>query len=565
MKANILKHPLVIILAVGIGVVIGLYNRDISAFFRIRDFANAIYIPGQIYLFYLQMTVIPIIITAISSSLGRMLRSNTNSGLIKRMCIVFLLGLSLTAVVGILVGFIGKPGADLGAATRRLLTDLISEHGSSGSDALEISLSGSANIIQNNSGGIGSFLVNLIPSNIFQALALGSTMAVVFFSITFGIAIGFINDESAELLINILSSIFEAFQKLVNASLYLLPFGLVCLMAGQIAQVGVLVFMAMSKFIFLYCIGTALLFFITTIFIWVRSGIANPFKVLGMLFEPMLLAFATRNSMATLPSAINCLTNKMQFDKTAVNLTLPLGMTLGRFGNIYYFAVAVFFVAQIYGMTITPSQMGLIFFGVLLAGTATAGASGIVTISVISIALTPLNLPVEAILVILMAIDPIIDPFRTLYLVYGNMAATAMIAGRKKVLVNTLNVVLRKGGKSPLLTHDSNGNLVGYEINLLAEIARRLGKTLNVAEGMLPGDEPIDIIGGCVVKTQQAPRGFVYSTPWAFMNDHKIKLPLCFMLQPMSPESAKIDAIIKSLNSENYLKTSQKNERVNVS
>jgi Na+/H+-dicarboxylate symporter len=119
-------------------------------------------------------------------------------------------------------------------------------------------------------------------------------------------------------------------------------------MAGQIAQVGVMVFMAMSKFIILYITGTVILFIIATILIWIRSGIKNPFKVLAMLFEPIMLAFATRNSMATLPSAINSLGDKMSFDKTTVNLTLPLGMTLGRFGNIYYFAVAVFFVAQIY-------------------------------------------------------------------------------------------------------------------------------------------------------------------------------------------------------------------------
>jgi adenylate cyclase len=201
-------------------------------------------------------------------------------------------------------------------------------------------------------------------------------------------------------------------------------------MAEQIAAVGIQIFMAMSKFIALYCIGTGILFVLATLVIWRRSGQKNPFKVLSIMFEPVMLALATRNSMAALPSAINCLHRSLGFDKNQVNLTLPLGMTLGRFGNIFYFGVAVFFVAQLYGTNLTIVSYVIILIGVILAGTATAGASGIVTISVIGIALSPLNLPVEAVLVIFMAIDPIIDPFRTLLLVYANIAATAVVADR---------------------------------------------------------------------------------------------------------------------------------------
>ncbi|MDR2094554.1 MAG: dicarboxylate/amino acid:cation symporter [Treponema sp.] len=429
MTVKLLKHPLVILLSVAIGVVIGLYNTPLSAVFGVQSFAQIISMPGQVYLFYLQMTVIPIIITAISSSIGKLLRTKTSRGLIRKMCLVFLAGIAVTALVGMAVGMAGQPGAGLGGDTHALLTSLISSHtGGEVSDVLEVTLSGVEDAAPAAAFGLEVFLTSLIPSNIFSALAFGSTMAVVFFSIVFGIAIGFVKDQSADMLIKFLSAIFETFQKLVSASLYLLPFGLICLMAGQIAQVGVLIFMAMSKFIILYCAGTTVLFIITTVIIWLRSGIANPLKMLTLLFEPVMLAFATRNSMSTLPSAITCLDDKMNFDRTTVNLTLPLGITLGRFGNIFYFAVAVFFVVQIYGAELAPAQYAMIFFGVILAGTATAGASGIVTLSVISIALSPLNLPVEAVLVIFMAIDPVIDPFRTLLLVYGNIGATTLIA-----------------------------------------------------------------------------------------------------------------------------------------
>jgi hypothetical protein len=199
-------------------------------------------------------------------------------------------------------------------------------------------------------------------------------------------------------------------------------------MAGQIAQVGIGVFIAMSKFIAVYSIGTVFLFVVSTIAIWLRSGVANPLHVLQAVFEPILLAFATRNSMATLPSTIASLDEKLDFSKSAVSLTLPLGMTLARFGNIFYFGIAVFFVVEIYGMQLAFVHYLMIAVGIIFAGTATAGASGIVTLSVISIVLNILSLPVEAVLIILMAIDPIVDPLRTFQLVYMNMAAAALIA-----------------------------------------------------------------------------------------------------------------------------------------
>jgi hypothetical protein len=105
-------------------------------------------------------------------------------------------------------------------------------------------------------------------------------------------------------------------------------------------------------------------------------------------------------------------------------------MTLGRFGNIFYFGLAVFFVVQIYGAQLHAAQYLIILLGVIFAGTATAGASGIVTLSVLSIVVNPLNLPVEAILVIFMAIDPIIDPFRTFLIVFVNITATSFVATR---------------------------------------------------------------------------------------------------------------------------------------
>ncbi|MDR3013394.1 MAG: dicarboxylate/amino acid:cation symporter [Chitinispirillales bacterium] len=437
MKFAILKHPIAILSGVAIGVIIGLFNTKLSAFLGVKNFAQIISFPGELYLFFLQMTVIPIVITAISSSLGKLMRGQSSAGLIKKITLVLIVCMTACAVIGMSVGMFGKPGTGLGENTRQLFAELLSSEQDGSNGLLEVTLGSSDNANVNTElPGMASFFTNMIPANIFQSLALGSVMAILFFSIIFGIAIGFLPNDSATLLVNLCTAIFQVFQKLINWSLYLLPVGLICLMAGQIAAVGVQIFLAMSKFIILYCVITVIAFVVGTAIIWLRSGIRNPLTVISMLFEPILLAFATRNSMAVLPSAINCLENKMGFDPISTNLTLPLGITLGRFGNIAYFALGVFFIAQIYNSPFEPIHYLVILIGVIFAGTATAGASGIVTLSMLSIVLDPLSLPMEAVLIIFMAIDPIIDPFRTFLNVHVNMAVTTLVAKHKPLLLS---------------------------------------------------------------------------------------------------------------------------------
>ncbi|MDR0569532.1 MAG: cation:dicarboxylase symporter family transporter [Spirochaetaceae bacterium] len=611
MKGPILKHPLTILAGVVLGTLIGLMNKQISAAFGIDNFAEIIAFPGQLYLFYLQMTVIPIILTAISSSLGKLIRNKSSAGLISKIVLVFLVCMFGCAVVGIGVGFFGKPGAGLDEDTRSLLAKLISttdENGVSG--ALEINLGSlSENVSTVQRPSMASFFRDMIPSNVFRALNLGSTMAIVFFSIIFGIAIGSLPEEAANMLINMFSSVFQAFQKLIGWSLYLLPFGLVCLLAGQIASVGIQIFIAMSKFITLFCVGTAIIFLISTAVMWIRSGIANPFKVFSILFEPILLAFATRNSMATLPSAITCLDTKLGFNSNAVNLTLPLGMTLGRFGNIFYFGLAVFFVVQIYDMPLELIHYLIILIGVIFGGTATAGASGIVTLSMMSIVLDPLSLPLEAVLIIFMAIDPIVDPFRTFLIVYVNMVATTLVAKRdgevsdqpldpagiqiktdenppepalnpkitpRKSIDEELQltgryeriseakqkftVYVQEARDIPPILVRKNGVLQGMEIEFLKEIARRLNREISLKDAanlsetdQIKAKQSADLIAGVIKRTEDHPKGLCFSRSWAAVKELNEKRLICFLLPIGSPDLARIDGIIRNLRSENFL------------
>jgi len=486
------------------------------------------------------------------------------------------------------LGFFGKPGEGLNENTRALLGNMLSDPNAPGG-ALEMSLTGIDIPSGAHKTSLMNFFLDLIPKNIFSALSLGSTMAIVFFAIIFGFAIGTLKEKSALMLIDMLTAVFESFQKLINWSLYFLPFGLICLLAGQISKVGADIFMAMSKFIILFYVGGILVFLIATLVIWLKSGIRNPFKVLMALFDPVLISFATRNSMAALPSAISSLENKLNFNSVSVSLTLPLGMTMGRFGNILYFGLASFFVTQIYGVDLALTQYLIIFIGVIFAGTATAGASGIITLSVMSIILTPLGLPMEAVLIIFMAIDPVVDPMRTFVIVYVNTMISALVAdlntahpeasGDKPAVdnqpgsfelpespqkpalpdSNELHVLVSSENYKPFLNRDNSGAYKALEPAVLAELAHRINRTLTVETVPDPIKASLDplgqtIIAGRIIREDIAPGGFAYSLPFASLNDNGKRKFLCLLVPVGNPLLPALNGAIKDLNAESFLK-----------
>ncbi|MDR2578559.1 MAG: dicarboxylate/amino acid:cation symporter [Chitinispirillales bacterium] len=426
MKITILKHPAVVLSSAAAGVAAGLLNTPLSAFFGVKNFAQFLSFPGELYLFFLQMAVIPIVITAISSGLGKIMRERKAPALIRKIIAVFLLCMVASAALGMAAGMFGKPGMELSGDAQTQLSKLLY----SGSDGfLEVTLNSPYNTGANVSQlPAETRHAGFTPAALFHTLSLSGVIALLFLSVMFGVAIGFLPDTSASLLINLCTAIFEAFLKVINRALYLLPLALICLLAGHTAAVGVQIFGAMAKLVALYCAVAGAVFVVSAITIWRSSGIRNPFTVVSTLFEPTVLALATRSPLTVLPSAVDCLENKMGFNPVSVNLTLPLGTILGRFGCVAYFALATFFIAQIYNVPLEPIHYLIILAGAVFAGAVTAGAVGIASLPMLAIILEPLNLPIEAALVMLIAIDSVIDPLRASVNVHVNMAAAALVA-----------------------------------------------------------------------------------------------------------------------------------------
>lgn len=379
---------------------------------------------GKIYLSLLKMSVLPILISAITMSIGRLMASHNATKYIRRIFTFFpvlLLSLTFTAMF---VTQVFEPGRGLSPTTLQNLGILVNE---SGID-LEIPLGEPLPEIKDNPG-LMSFLISMIPENIFEALSQGDTLKVLFFSIILGVTLGDIqkHNTNAHVILDALETFYKAFNRLIIGLTLLLPFGLYSLLSAQIVKTGVNVVFAMVNFI-LVAIGTyGIIYIISTIIIWVRSK-SSLNSLFSMSREPSILALATTSALACLPSMISAMSDGLKFSKQTTNLVVPLGVTVGRFGQVVYFTLASLFVAQLYNAEIGISGFAIVIVGSIFAGMASSGATGIVTLTTLNVVLRPLGLPLEAALILFIAIDPILDPFRTLCTVHTSMAATALIA-----------------------------------------------------------------------------------------------------------------------------------------
>ena len=415
---RVLRSGWTILFAVSLGIYIGLFQHDLVQY--VAPF-------GHIYLDILKMCILPILVTAITMSIARLLQAEGESSFIQRMLVVFVLSIVMSAILGLAVGLISQPGSGFDKASLVSLGSIVRD---SGAPDLEISAY-EPFVAKEKPSFSKTFIANLIPENIFSALTTGSSLKVLFFAILFGIALGTINKNKSESLMSVIESIYIAFSIMVKWLMLILPFGLLGLIAHDVSEVGIPVLMAMIKFVPIALLGFSALFIISSLIMLQRTG--SLMAPLAALKETIVMALGTGNALACLPSAINGLVDELGYDKKSTDLIVPLSLTICRTGPTLYFALATLFVAQLYKVDLGVSDLMAVFVWSIFAGLATAGASGVVLLSMLTLVLEPLGLPAEAVLVLFIVIDPIIGPFRALAIVHTSCAISTLILPKNRL------------------------------------------------------------------------------------------------------------------------------------
>ncbi|MDD2716826.1 MAG: cation:dicarboxylase symporter family transporter [Candidatus Wallbacteria bacterium] len=375
---------------------------------------------GDLYLTLLQMCALPIMLTAIMASLGKLFRSDQAGRYVKLLLILMLTVIVTATLSGIFCGVVGKVGSSLSRISRDLL----------GSELHKTELSEAIN--GNSITKPSEILLRLIPANIFTALSQGDFLGVLFFSVIFGLSLGLIRNETSNQIINFLDTLFNAFLQIINWSMYLLPPMLFCLMAKQISNIGPGILMAMTRFIVIYHVISLIFIFVSAIAL-AGSCRISIVKVFLALKESLVVAFGTFNSYAAMPLSIEGMDRNLGIDLQTSKLVMPLGITISRPSTFILFSLGTVFVAQLYGVSLwNNNAWAFVILGVVLSGLAGTGASSVSEIPMLSLVLAPLGLPSSVAIVFLMAVQPIIEPVATVLDVLASCSITGVISARLK-------------------------------------------------------------------------------------------------------------------------------------
>ncbi|KAG5286650.1 hypothetical protein AALO_G00017280 [Alosa alosa] len=263
----------------------------------------------------------------------------------------------------------------------------------------------------------------VIPGSSKQMNVLG----IVIFSATMGLLLGKLGERGLP-LVNLCQCINECVMKIINAAMWYFPFGIIFLVAGKILDMHDPVHLAeklgmyfITVLLGLFVHGVILLplfFFIITK--------KNPFSYIRGLLQALVIALATSSSSATLPITMKCLLENCHVDRQIARFVLPVGATINMDGTALYEAVAAIFIAQVNDYELDFGQLVTIS---ITATAASIGAAGIPQAGLVTmvIVLTSVGLPPDDITLIV-AIDWILDRFRTMINVLGDALAAGIMA-----------------------------------------------------------------------------------------------------------------------------------------
>ncbi|MFO7872964.1 MAG: dicarboxylate/amino acid:cation symporter [Bacteroidales bacterium] len=361
---------------------------------------------GDLFLRALQMIIAPLIFASIVTGvLG--LGSAENLGRMSAKTFGYYVATSLiAAVIGLFVVNVFKPGvgADLG----------LTEEGE---------------ILDAGASTFADTLMEIIPTNIFQALAETDMLSIIFFAILFGFFATRVGPKYKEPIEKGFNAIFEVMMRITMFIIRFAPLGVFGIVSGIVAEQAhdlIGIFSRMGVYVLSVALALAIHSAIVLPLIMKYIGKVNPLKHFRAMSVPLLTAFTTSSSSATLPLAMDAVENKSGVSKKVTGFVLPLGATVNMNGTALYDCVSVLFIAQAYGIELTLIQQTIVVLTALLASVGAAGIpmAGLVVITII---LSVLGMPLEGVGLIL-AVERILDMFRTSVNVWSDTCGAAIIA-----------------------------------------------------------------------------------------------------------------------------------------
>ena len=398
-----------ILLGMLVGFVLGaiLYYSNFLPL-RLKEFIE-IYVfnlGSSIFVNLLKLLIVPLVFFSLVSGISSLTNMTSLGNITLKTVSLYLSTTAIAVTLSLIIGSIFKPGS--GYSSNISPPDKLPQ-----------------------GQGIYETILDIFPSNIIEAMANNQMLAVVFFSILFGLALNKTNH-----LTNNFSESFEklntVFMQLVIMIISFAPIGVFCLIGKFVIADGLDIFQEAFKYVTLLILVLFIHAFVT------YSLILKMFTNLSLLtfFKKMrevaIFAFSTSSSAATIPVTLKTVQDNLGVNKNVASFVIPVGATINMDGTAIMQGMATVFIAQMSGIDLSLIQyVQVVILAVVTSiGTAAVPSAGTITLVII---LQQFGLPLEAIGIIL-AVDRILDMLRTSVNVTGDAAVACIVANSEGLL-----------------------------------------------------------------------------------------------------------------------------------
>jgi Na+/H+-dicarboxylate symporter len=389
-----------ILIGVLLGILFGIFGHEYIGYTKWA---------GDLFLRGLKMVVIPLVFSALVmgvSSVGKAADLGRIAGKTFAWYIVTTL---LACVLGLLLVNYFQPGVHVALPLHEEVTEMAAVENS-----------------------FVDQIIAIVPDNIFQAMADGNMLPVIFFAILFGFFINVASPKTHQLLGDVFNGIYEVMIDITFLVIRFAPFGLFGVVsnmvgeqAGNTEALGTL-FGSLGIYAAIIAGGCILHGLLTIPGLFRLLTRKNPFVFMKMMGTALLTAFTTASSAASLPIALKDIQERAGVSRKIAGFSLPLGNTVNMNGTALFECVTAIFIAQVYGIDLTIGQQVIVVLTSLLAAVGSAGIplAGLVMLAVV---LRAVGLPLEGIGLVLVVQQPL-DMIRTAVNVWGDMTGAAIVA-----------------------------------------------------------------------------------------------------------------------------------------
>lgn len=278
--------------------------------------------------------------------------------------------------------------------------------------------------IANEAPSLTQVIIQMFPSNPFNAFSEGNMLQIIIFALLFGIAMA-LSGSAGQRLTKVFEDLNEVIMRLVTILMNLAPYGVFFLLAKLFTEISVDTFGNLIQY-FLVVFFVLLIHALITypLILKLLTGL-NPLIFLRKMRDATLFAFSTASSNATIPVTLETATKKMGVKNSIASFTVPLGATINMDGTAIMQGVATVFIAQVYGIDLSTSDYLLVILTATLASIGTAGVPGVGLI-MLAMVFEQVGLPVEGIGLII-GVDRLLDMTRTAVNVTGDSMVTLVV------------------------------------------------------------------------------------------------------------------------------------------